>query len=56
MKLAMIGLGKMGANMATRLLRGGHNIVGYDLNEVNVKGYYFGDYPHLKQNAIEIAP
>ena len=33
MDLAMIGLGKMGANMAKRLLRGGHRIVAYDLNE-----------------------
>ena len=37
MELAMIGLGKMGANMAIRLLRGGHPIVGYDLNEDNIK-------------------
>jgi 6-phosphogluconate dehydrogenase len=29
----MIGLGKMGANMATRLLRGGHRVVAFDLNE-----------------------
>lgn len=33
MKLAMIGLGKMGANMVKRLLRGGHDVVAYDLNE-----------------------
>lgn len=33
MDIAMIGLGKMGANMVTRLLRGGHRVVGYDLNE-----------------------
>jgi len=26
----MIGLGRMGANMATRLLRGGHAVVGFD--------------------------
>ena len=26
----MIGLGRMGANMSTRLLRAGHTIVGYD--------------------------
>lgn len=32
MKLAMIGLGKMGLNMATRLLRGGHQVVGFDPN------------------------
>jgi 6-phosphogluconate dehydrogenase len=29
MKLGMIGLGKMGANMTLRLLRGGHKVVGY---------------------------
>ena len=29
MKLAMIGLGKMGLNMAKRLLEGGHQVVGY---------------------------
>lgn len=33
MKLAMIGLGKMGANMVKRLLKGGHDVVAYDLNE-----------------------
>jgi 6-phosphogluconate dehydrogenase len=30
MKLAMIGLGRMGANMAERLVRGGHEVVGFD--------------------------
>ena len=30
MRLAMIGLGRMGANMAERLVRGGHSVVGYD--------------------------
>jgi 6-phosphogluconate dehydrogenase len=30
MKAAMIGLGKMGANMARRLIKGGHEIVGYN--------------------------
>jgi 6-phosphogluconate dehydrogenase len=38
MKLAMIGLGRMGANMAARLLRGGHQVVAYDLNEVAIQG------------------
>jgi len=30
MELAMIGLGRMGANMAERLTRGGHRVVGFD--------------------------
>ena len=30
MDIAMIGLGRMGANMAERLLRGGHRVHGYD--------------------------
>lgn len=30
MKLGMIGLGKMGGNMATRLRRHGHEVVGFD--------------------------
>ncbi|HSH79179.1 MAG TPA: NAD(P)-binding domain-containing protein, partial [Herpetosiphonaceae bacterium] len=32
MQLGMIGLGRMGANMALRLLRAGHACVGYDRN------------------------
>ena len=30
MELAMIGLGRMGANMAQRLMRGGHKVIGFD--------------------------
>ncbi|HEX9028949.1 MAG TPA: decarboxylating 6-phosphogluconate dehydrogenase, partial [Anaerolineales bacterium] len=30
MKLAMIGLGRMGGNMTRRLIRGGHQVVGYN--------------------------
>jgi len=37
MELALIGLGRMGMNMATRLLQGNHRIVAYDLNETAVK-------------------
>lgn len=33
MKLAMIGLGKMGANMSRRLMAAGHQVVGYNLNK-----------------------
>jgi 6-phosphogluconate dehydrogenase len=31
MELGMIGLGRMGANMTERLVRGGHRVVGFDL-------------------------
>jgi len=37
MDMAMVGLGKMGANMAVRLLRGGHRVVAYDINEASVR-------------------
>src|SRR5262245_42119167 len=30
MKLAMVGLGRMGANMTRRLMRGGHRVVAFD--------------------------
>ncbi|WP_457653864.1 phosphogluconate dehydrogenase (NAD(+)-dependent, decarboxylating) [Rhodocaloribacter sp.] len=36
MRIAMIGLGKMGLNMTTRLLNGGHEVVAFDLNEAAV--------------------
>ena len=32
MQLGLIGLGKMGGNMAERLRRDGHEVVGYDRN------------------------
>ncbi|HEX5437111.1 MAG TPA: decarboxylating 6-phosphogluconate dehydrogenase [Gemmatimonadaceae bacterium] len=32
MKIGMVGLGRMGANMTTRLLEGGHTVVVYDRN------------------------
>jgi len=37
MQLGMIGLGKMGANMVRRLMRGGHQCVVYDRNPENVQ-------------------
>jgi 6-phosphogluconate dehydrogenase len=37
MQLGMIGLGRMGANMARRLMRGGHQVVVYDRNPDAVK-------------------
>ena len=32
MKIAMLGLGKMGGNMTARLIRNGISVVGYDPN------------------------
>ncbi|MGH2897331.1 MAG: NAD(P)-binding domain-containing protein, partial [Solirubrobacteraceae bacterium] len=32
MELGMVGLGRMGANMTERLLRGGHRVIGFDPN------------------------
>jgi 6-phosphogluconate dehydrogenase len=37
MDIAMIGLGKMGANMTTRLLGKGHRVVAYDFQEEAVR-------------------
>jgi 6-phosphogluconate dehydrogenase len=37
MELAMIGLGKMGLNMATRLVRNGHHVVGYARSKAGVE-------------------
>src|SRR5690349_5630155 len=36
MNIGMIGLGRMGANMVRRLLRGGHQCVAYDVNPASV--------------------
>ena len=38
MQLGMVGLGRMGANMTRRLIRGGHELVVSDLSQDAVKG------------------
>src|SRR6266403_5903984 len=38
MQLGMVGLGRMGANMTRRLMRGGHQLVVSDLSPDAVKG------------------
>lgn len=38
MRLGMVGLGRMGSNMARRLMRGGHEVVVTDLSADSVKG------------------
>ena len=37
MKIGMIGLGRMGSNMARRLMRAGHSCVAFDYNAAAVK-------------------
>ena len=37
MRLAVIGLGRMGGNISRRLLRAGHEVVGFDRNEESVR-------------------
>lgn len=37
MKIGIIGLGRMGAAIAERALRGGHDVVGYDVNQETCK-------------------
>ena len=37
MEIGMIGLGRMGANMARRLMRSGHRVVAFDLNRNRVR-------------------
>jgi 6-phosphogluconate dehydrogenase len=38
MELGIVGLGRMGANMARRLMKDGHTIVAYDVNPEAVEG------------------
>jgi 6-phosphogluconate dehydrogenase len=39
MKIAMIGLGKMGGNMVRRLMQGGHTVVAFDRSPETVQAY-----------------
>jgi 6-phosphogluconate dehydrogenase len=37
MELAMVGLGRMGLNMATRLIKGNHRVIAYDVVEAAIQ-------------------
>ena len=37
MRIALIGLGRMGSNIARRLMQGGHEVVAFDLNPASVE-------------------
>ena len=59
MRLAMIGLGRMGGNMVQRLLKGGHEVVVYDQSADAVKthvGYGAKAAKDLKGLAAELKP
>lgn len=46
MEISIVGLGRMGANIARRLLAGGHRVVGYDKENVGFE---------LKEDGMELA-
>lgn len=54
MKLAMIGLGKMGANMVRRLRRGGIEVVGYDRDSV-ITGQLAKEDGMIAATSVEVA-
>ena len=58
MKIGMVGLGKMGANMTERLIEKGHQVVAFDLNAANGDAArleaLFDRFPSLDQNAALI--
>jgi len=59
MKIAMVGLGKMGANMAQRLIEHGHEVVVFDLSEAARTGAAaFGAHPvaTLEELAAALPP
>ena len=58
MELAMIGLGRMGANMAERLVRGGHTVRGYDPGDAaRQQAEARGIVPHANlQTAVAALP
>ncbi len=59
MKLGLIGLGKMGLNMAIRLLEGGHEVVAYDhhIENLNTLSAHGGTpAKHLQALAAALSP
>jgi 6-phosphogluconate dehydrogenase len=59
MELGMIGLGRMGANMTERLVRGGHRVVGYDLkpeSRARVKAIGAASATSLEGVVAKLAP
>jgi 6-phosphogluconate dehydrogenase len=58
MQLGFVGLGRMGGNMVTRLLRGGHEVVAYNRPPegwLHVGGPGSGHYVKMIHNGVEYA-
>jgi 6-phosphogluconate dehydrogenase len=59
MELAMIGLGRMGANMTERLVRAGHRVVGFDLkaeSRTRIEAIGAESSPSLAELVPKLAP
>jgi 6-phosphogluconate dehydrogenase (decarboxylating) len=56
MQLGMIGLGRMGANMAQRLIQGGHKIIGYVLRHAETVAALLSVVTWKKLNQWEETP
>jgi len=59
MKIGMVGLGKMGANMTHRLIEKGHEVVGFDLGadaRATVAGYGADTAATLEELAAKLSP
>ena len=56
MKIGMIGLGKMGGNMVTRLLRGGYGVVVHDLSEEAIARAEADGATGVRSSLAQLAP
>ncbi|HZU73064.1 MAG TPA: decarboxylating 6-phosphogluconate dehydrogenase [Acidimicrobiales bacterium] len=59
MRIGMVGLGRMGANMTRRLLKGGHEVVAFDLSEAarsEAKGYGAVPAATLEELVANLSP
>ena len=55
MQLGMIGLGRMGANMVRRLLKGGHECVVFDMSAEGRRGARRGEAPSAPTSLADFA-
>src|SRR5690625_7205242 len=55
MDIAIVGLGKMGGNIARRLMRAGHRVVGYDRDE-EVRQTLSDDGAEVVETMLDVVP